>query len=198
MTRHLILLLVCLVSLCACRPDDTRPGEVDIGFLQAMSLHHEQAILLAQIARERDLGGAAAAVAKSVEGAQSIELGQMKGWLQIWRQPLLPGPSLMGWMKPEGEDAEAIREFLSMCQAGGGMAGAVTAQQFDTLRNAQPDAAATLFLRLMLRHHQGGLPMARYAATRAETAVVRQFARQIVIEQSSEIGQLSTLIAASP
>jgi uncharacterized protein (DUF305 family) len=198
MTRRLALLLVCLVSLCACRPDDIHPGKVDIGFLQAMSLHHEQAILLAQIARERGFGGAAGAVAKSVEGAQLIELGQMKGWLQLWRQSLLPGPSLMGWMKPEGEDAEAIREFLAMCRTGGGMAGAVTAQQFDTLRNTQPDAAIALFLRLMLRHHQGGLPMARYAATHAETAVVRQFARQIVIEQSTEVRQLSTLLAASP
>ena len=52
-----------------------------------------------------------------------------------------------------------------------------------------------LFLQLMLRHHQGGAPMAKYAAQHAETAQVRNLAEKIVISQGAESEYLAQLIA---
>jgi uncharacterized protein (DUF305 family) len=42
----------------------------------------------------------------------------------------------------------------------------------------------------MIRHHQGGVEMASYAADHAETQVVRSLARGIVESQTAEIEQL--------
>ncbi|MFL6118368.1 DUF305 domain-containing protein [Actinophytocola sp.] len=42
------------------------------------------------------------------------------------------------------------------------------------------------FLQLMLRHHQGGLPMARYAAEHAGVGVVRNLVDKIVRAQTHD------------
>jgi uncharacterized protein (DUF305 family) len=57
------------------------------------------------------------------------------------------------------------------------------------------------FLQLMLRHHQGGLPMARYGAEHASQAYVRNFAQKIVTGQSAEVVLMEQLLrerGASP
>jgi uncharacterized protein (DUF305 family) len=46
----------------------------------------------------------------------------------------------------------------------------------------------------MLRHHQGGVSMATYAAQRAETAQVRNLADKIVDSQGAESKYLAQLI----
>jgi uncharacterized protein (DUF305 family) len=47
-----------------------------------------------------------------------------------------------------------------------------------------------MFLQLMIHHHQGGIPMARYALEHAKNAYVQNLARQMVSTQSAEIIQM--------
>jgi uncharacterized protein (DUF305 family) len=51
------------------------------------------------------------------------------------------------------------------------------------------------FLRLMIRHHEGGQAMARSALDRAETSVVRDLARGIITAQHAEIEQMEQMLA---
>ena len=48
-----------------------------------------------------------------------------------------------------------------------------------------------LFTQLMIRHHQGGIHMAEFAATDAETSNIRNFARGMAAGQRSEIGEIN-------
>ena len=57
------------------------------------------------------------------------------------------------------------------------------------------------FLQLMLRHHQGGLPMAQYGRPHAREAYVRNAAQKMVTGQSAEILLMEQLLrerGASP
>jgi len=51
-----------------------------------------------------------------------------------------------------------------------------------------------LFLQLMLRHHQGGAPMAHYAAQHGEIPQVRNLAEKMVISQDAESEYMAQLI----
>ena len=49
------------------------------------------------------------------------------------------------------------------------MPGMASSEDMAALRQATGQAVDVLYLQLMLRHHQGGLPMMEYAATRRRT-----------------------------
>jgi uncharacterized protein (DUF305 family) len=61
------------------------------------------------------------------------------------------------------------------------------------LRNAQGEEADDLFTQLMIRHHEGGIHMAEFAATGAETSNIRNFARGMAASQRSEIGEINAV-----
>ena len=65
----------------------------------------------------------------------------------------------------------------------------------ERLRAADGAQFDVLFLQLMLRHHQGGVPMATYAAEHAEMAQVRNLAEKIIISQGAESNYMADLIA---
>lgn len=172
------------------------PGPVDIGFAQFMRGHHDQAVVMTQIL----LGGGAtklAGLARSIQAAQLIEIGEMKGWLLLWGKPVLPKTASMDWMLFGKAAPDAVlTRYLSDCRASaGGMPGLASTQELDALRRLDGDARDQLFLRLMIRHHEGALPMAHFAARNAETAVVRTLAAGIEVQQMQELAAMALLQA---
>lgn len=164
------------------------PGPIDIGFAQAMSLHHQQAIAMAQLLLE----GAPtplAPLARGIAGAQLLELGEMRGWLRLWGAAPLPPTTSMDWMRlGNAPPDEALLQYLLDCQRSPtGMSGLATDAEIQKLRTLTGRERDAHFLKLMLAHHQGGLPMARFAATQAAVPIVRELATRVVLEQSQEI-----------
>jgi uncharacterized protein (DUF305 family) len=171
-------------------------GTVDIGFAQDMSVHHRQAVLMAGIARDRSIDPAIRQLAFDIETNQLQQIGQMQGWLSLWNAAPLPSGHYMTWMT----DTELMP---GMSHSGGslgaagvtimpGMASPADLEQLRTSSGAQFDV---LFLQLMLRHHQGGVPMARYAEQHAETPQVRNLAEKMVAAQGAESEYMTQLIA---
>src|SRR3546814_3842848 len=74
-------------------------GRVDVGFAQAMSAHHDQAMTMCRIVSPT-ASGAVGQIAHAIETTQLLELGQMQGWLNVWGQPQLPQARIMDWMLP--------------------------------------------------------------------------------------------------
>jgi uncharacterized protein (DUF305 family) len=74
------------------------------------------------------------------------------------------------------------------------MPGMATAAEMDQLVNLTGARLDAQFLRLMTRHHEGGLPMAKEAARRAGTAYVRTTARAMVSDQQREIDLMRMLL----
>lgn len=170
-------------------------GPIDVGFAQSMNSHHDQAIVMSQIIL-RHGSTRLEGLAKSIETAQLLEIGQMKGWLQLWGKPLLPSTSGMGWMQlGKSPPDAALAKYLLDCRSSpGGMPGLATTDQLNQLRKLDGGERDRLFLQLMIAHHMGALPMAQFAANNAETEVVRALAAQIVMHQSEELSVMMLML----
>ena len=58
------------------------------------------------------------------------------------------------------------------------------------LRSLEGDAQVRLFLQLMIRHHQSGVSMAKFAAHNADRSLIRTAAAVTVTEQGQEISMM--------
>ncbi len=205
--RSLRTLLVAVLSLAALvlaggvgyvaghRAGSATPGasSVDAGFAWDMSTHHRQAVIMASYVRDHSTDGVVRTLAYDIETSQFNQVGQMRGWLDAWGLPPENPGTQMSWMQG-GHD-------MSMMAAGGLMPGMATQAEVDKLQTMTGKAMDVYFLQLMLRHHQGGLPMAQYGADHASKDYVRNAAQKMVTGQSAEVVLMEQLLrerGASP
>ena len=176
-----------------------RPGAVEIGFAQFMSLHHQQAIAMAQLLQD-GRPTRLALLARDIEGTQQLELGEMRGWLALWDQPLLPAGRSMDWMLlgDRPPDAELRRYLLDCQRTPTGMPGLAADDELESLRRLDGLERDRLFLRLMRAHHDGALPMARHAAEQARLPAVRALAQRIALDQARERDLIERMLQALP
>ena len=204
-------LLLAATSACGSRGGSAivQPNAVDIGFAQDMSVHHEQTVLMSQIALRngtqeiRDL-------ATSILSEQSQEIGAMRGWLLVWGQPPVD-PSPMGWMGMTAATVAPMPSMPGMASMPGMsmpsapadpnsmtsvlMPGMATPDQMLQLYNAHGKAFDILFCKLMIAHHLGGIQMAQAAVKDHAGSLVSNAAQQMVTGQYEEIGLLRAVLA---
>lgn len=169
------------------RRGDDAPGEdsVDVGFARDMGAHHAQAVEIAELLRDRSDDEDLRRIAADIALTQQAQIGQMRGWLDIWGRPptsVAPPMAWMGHEHPAGAGAPA-------------MPGMASDDEIAALTAARGADAERLFLELMIRHHRGGVEMASYAADNADERVVRQLAGGMVEAQTAEIAQLEQILA---
>ena len=157
-----------------------RPSAVDVGFAQDMSVHHAQAVDMAELVRDDGADPDVRRLAVDMELNQQAQLGQMQGWLDLWDEPNTNPGRAMGWMGMPTE---------------GAMPGMATAEELRALGVAEGVAADRLFLELMIEHHAAGVHMAQAAAADATMAPARRLAEQMATSQTSEIVTLEELLA---
>jgi len=138
---------------------------VDVGFAQDMRAHHLQAITMATIVQETTTDTAVRALAFDIEGGQLLQVGMMNGWLQLWeRAPNADRGAHLAWL-PSGQAGHTTHTGTATASGGvDAMPGMATPAEITKLRSLSGRELDVCFLQLMLRHHQGGLPMALYAA----------------------------------
>lgn len=156
--------------------------EVDIGFLQDMREHHEQAVGMGLIFLDlEDTDPGLRTVARTIVFGQGIDIGRM---IQMLR----------GFGADESNQGETSMVWMGMSAAVGSMPGMASVQQLDSLAASRGEAADRLFVELMTAHHLGGLEMAEFAADRATDPEVRAMAASIVQAQRREINEMVLLL----
>lgn len=153
-------------------------NSVDAGFAWDMTVHHLQAVTMAGYTRDHSTDGLIKTLAYDIETSQFNQVGQMQGWLDTWGLPVQNPNPQMAWMAGSGHDHTTSTGFMP------GMATQAQISKLETLTGKPLDI---YFLQLMLYHHQGGLPMAQWAAQHATTAYVRNAAQKMASAQSAEI-----------
>ena len=156
-------------------------GDVDVGFLVDMADHHEQAVTMAIYASEHATDPVVRNFAREVIIFQRYELGLIDAFLGqrgLERPPYDPQRETMAWMGHATPLAD--------------MEGIASDEELAALRDARGVEADLLFLELMTAHHLGGVHMAEWAALTGETDQVRNLARVMAANQSSEIGEYAT------
>jgi uncharacterized protein (DUF305 family) len=202
--RTVLIAVLCLASLVLAggvgyvaghRVGSATPGasSVDAGFAWDMSVHHRQAVTMAGYVRDHSTDGVVRTLAYDIETSQFNQVGQMQGWLDAWGLPPENPGTQMSWMSG-GHD-------MSMMSSGGLMPGMATQAEVDKLQTMTGKAMDVYFLQLMLRHHQGGLPMAQYGAEHASESYVRNAAQKMATAQSAEVVLMEKMLrerGASP
>jgi uncharacterized protein (DUF305 family) len=174
--------------------DDAGPAtptadSVDAGFSRDMAVHHLQGVEMANAALERSTDPEVLQLAFDISATQTNQVGRMQGWLTLWGLPLTGGEH-MAWMGAAGHD------MAGMDAGGALMPGMATEDELTNLRSLSGSAFDVEFLRLMIRHHQGGSEMARYAAQHGDQAVVRSLARSIADTQEAETSTMTAMLTA--
>lgn len=168
----------------------------DAGFARDMQAHHAQAVEMALLIRDKSGNEEIRAIAYDIATSQQHQSGQMFAWLQDWG--LSPsGPTApMAWMQAGGGTHQGgATTHTGQDTSEGTMEGMATPDQMQALRGAAGSEADRLFVDLMIRHHQGGVAMARAAVELADTARVKGFAARILEAQTAEITALQELRA---
>lgn len=153
-------------------------GSVDVGFLQDMIHHHQQAVTMAFAQMETGSSGGAGLFAEEIAYFQSYEIGVMDRQLRSWGRSIDQRPAAaMTWMgMPTEPDA---------------MPGMASPDELAALEDAaDPATADALFFALIRDHHLGGIAMAEYAAEHASDSWVRQLAARMARNQRAEIAEM--------
>ena len=152
---------------------------VSVGFLRDMSVHHAQAVRMSEIAHRRSSDPALNYLAFDILSTQQGQIGMMSGWLDLWQQTSSGSAEPMEWMGHAG--------------AMPGMATGEQIAELDTLPVAEMEER---WLRLMIRHHRGAVPMAEAAARRADSPEVAGLAADMSAGQQSEIDAMQDMLRA--
>jgi uncharacterized protein (DUF305 family) len=183
------------VALGIGRDDQPTADSVDAGFSRDMARHHLQGVEMANLAHDRSDDAEVRRLAFDISSTQTNQVGRMHGWLSLWGLPP-SGGDLMAWM---GQDAgHSGHQMAGMDSMDGGtlMPGMATEDELAELRSLSGTAFDVDFLRLMIRHHQGGLAMAQYAMKHADVPAVRTLARSIAETQTAETTTMARMLSA--
>ncbi|MET7905188.1 DUF305 domain-containing protein [Streptomyces sp. NPDC005336] len=184
-------------------PTDT---SAEAGFARDMSVHHQQAVEMSFIVRDRTGNEEVRRLAYDIINTQSTQRGMMLGWLDLWGLDKTSDDAPMTWMKHASTDDPSMKGMDPGSMEGMGdgstytphdgslMPGMATNTELDTLRSADGKAAEVLYLKLMTAHHKGGIAMARGAVELAKDPTVTRLARTMVQGQQSEITLMADLL----
>ncbi|MEU1128175.1 DUF305 domain-containing protein, partial [Streptomyces sp. NPDC005899] len=167
-------------------PEAAAPAEssADVGFARDMSVHHQQAVEMGFVVRDRTDDEDVRRLAYDIINTQANQRGMMLGWLEAWGRPKSSGRPPMEWM---GHPVAAGAD-------GSLMPGMATDTQLDRLRAASGRDAEVLFLRLMTVHHRAGADMARAAAGAAGTEEIRNLAAGMARALESETARMADML----
>lgn len=150
------------------------PNDADKQFIQNMIVHHEQAVWMSDLAPSRASSRDVKELASRISDVQGLEIDAMNRWLSAHSiptvNPTAPNHETMGGHGP--------------------MPGMATQEQLDRLRNAKGTDFDTLWLQLMIAHHQGALTMAEEVRQKGVDTRVQEIADDVVVEQTDEIQRM--------
>ncbi|MDX2727755.1 MULTISPECIES: DUF305 domain-containing protein [Streptomyces] len=185
----------------------------DAGFARDMAVHHQQAVEMSFIVRDRTQDEEVRRFAYDIANTQANQRGMLLGWLDLWELPKVAaaGQEPMAWMAAhggrggDGHDMAGMDGMDGMTAGSGSgftahdgalMPGMATRTELDRLRKADGKQAEILYLQLMTDHHKGGVAMARGCAGLCTVKAERRLAKGMVEAQRSELDAMAQMLAA--
>ncbi len=156
-----------------------RVTAADVRFMQGMITHHAQALDMTVLVDDRTQRDAIRMLAQRIALSQDDEIAMMQDWL---RERGLEVPDLDAH---RDHDAEL-------------MPGMATPEQMEELAAADGALFDTLFLELMIEHHEGAVEMVDELLEQpgsAQDSVLYNFTTDINADQSAEIDRMNAMLA---
>ncbi|WP_217211704.1 DUF305 domain-containing protein [Streptomyces sp. AC550_RSS872] len=165
--------------------DTPDADSADAGFARDMAVHHQQAVEMSYIVRDRTDDKEVRLLAYDIAQTQANQRGMLLGWLDLWGLPKVSAQPPMTWMGMGG-----------MPSAGDGslMPGMATDAEMKKLQGLSGKQAEVFFLQLMTAHHKGGIHMAEGCVDKCDVEVEKRLAQGMVDAQQSEIDLMADLL----
>ncbi|MFF5936496.1 DUF305 domain-containing protein [Streptomyces sp. NPDC012508] len=171
-------------------PASPVPASADAGFARDMAVHHQQAVEMSFIVRDRTEDEEVRRLAYDIANTQANQRGMMLGWLDMWGLPKVEsGTEPMAWMGMDGHGGTGPLD-------GALMPGMATKTELEQLRRASGKEAEILYLQLMTDHHKGGVHMAQGCVDKCSVEIEKNLAQGMVDAQESEIALMADLLKA--
>lgn len=156
---------------------DDDHNDADVAFTQNMVVHHEGAIVMANLAGRTATTAEVKALADRIAAAQEPEIIEMQSWLVAWGEPSAADADMDG-MDMDGMDMGGLSQDEAMTDLK-----AVDGADFDRR-----------FLELMIEHHQGAIEMAENELAAGANPRALELARAIIDAQKAEIAEMEQLV----
>ncbi|MFC9284874.1 DUF305 domain-containing protein [Streptomyces collinus] len=163
------------------------PGaeSADAGFARDMAVHHQQAVEMSYIVRDRTKNVEVRRLAYDIAQTQANQRGMLLGWLDLWELPKVSAEPPMTWMGM-GDMASGKDGAL--------MPGMATNTELKKLQTLSGKQAEILYLQLMTAHHKGGIHMAEGCVAKCTVGVEKRLAQGMVDAQQSEIQLMADML----
>jgi uncharacterized protein (DUF305 family) len=145
-------------------------NDADVKYVRMMIQHHQQAIEMTGLVPARGARAEVKSIASRIADTQGPDIKAMEAWLVKNKAP-----------QHEMHDA---------------MPGMATAEQLAALRAASGPAFDTMFLRLMIAHHEGAVAMGTELLQTGSDVFVEEMAQDVLVTQQKEISQLKSMLPA--
>ena len=180
--------------------DSARRGytTADVRFMHHMLMHHAQAVAMTAMVPGRSARDDVKLVAERIAISQRDESALMERWLRARGEPV---PGAMEHGHHGGAHAGMAMPDSAHAAMMASMPGMLTPAELRQLEASTGAAFDTLFVRLMIRHHEGALTMVKeYLATpgAAQESEIFRFASDVDADQRAEIRRLRSLVGQQP
>jgi beta-lactamase class A len=162
----------------------SRFTEADVQFMQGMIAHHGQALMMVSHVGEATGNPEIRLLASRIEISQRDEIRLMEDWLRA-RSQLAPG-------SPDHDHGHGHGHGPTHT-----MPGMLTEAQLAELAESRGASFDTLFLALMIEHHQGAVSMVRELFAQdgaAQDPEVFRFASDVHVDQITEIARMEQML----
>ncbi|WP_033283241.1 DUF305 domain-containing protein [Streptomyces sp. NRRL F-525] len=155
----------------------------DVSFSKDMIQHHRQAVEMAGLAAGHASSAQVKSLATKIEGAQAPEIKTMSGWLTSWGEQV--PEDMSGMDSGMGHDMSSSTPGM-MSDADMGKLEKASGADFDTM-----------FLTMMVEHHEGAVDMAKTEKADGSYAPATALAAGVITAQSAEIKQMNKMLGKS-
>lgn len=155
-------------------------ADLDRAFIDMMVPHHQSAIEMAKVAKERATRDELRSLADAIVAAQEAEITQLREWRQAWfgssDTPGMDAMPLMPGMEMPGMDGMGMDGTMDMTV------------DIKALRTAEPFDQA--FIEAMTAHHETAIAAAKIIASSTDRQELQGVAADIIEAQQREIDQM--------
>ncbi|MFM1776610.1 MAG: hypothetical protein RLZZ260_177 [Actinomycetota bacterium] len=179
-----VLFAVAVIAIAGCgsaKVSNSLFNDADAMFAQMMIPHHEQAIVLAEMAENPTSGASpeVTSLAAQIKSAQGPEVELMKSFLTQWDVPVVdPGSMDHGSM-----------------DHGSKMKGMLSVEELAKLSTLSGKVFDKEWMLAMIAHHEGAIEMARTVEQSGKNLEVQALAKTIISGQQVEIDQMKAMLA---
>ena len=148
--------------------------QADVDFLQGMIVHHQQAILMSELAEERTNNKTILDLADRIDISQEDEIDFMENWLES---------------RGENKNLSGHNHMK--------MAGMASSEELKELKKSKSTSFDKIFLKLMINHHDGALEMVKTLKEfpgNSYDSSLDEFISDLINDQGIEIERMNGIL----